>query len=348
MPSPHLLSRTKSALSAALWVMLSVLVAQAQTPPTQTTQTTPPKTPELAEASRLAAQVVEFYNQGRYDDALPLAKRSLEIREQALGPEHPLVGEALQNLASVQFGKKNFGAAQSLYKRALKIFEKAYGRDSIKLVAMLDNMGWLYVAQADVGGAEDAFLRSLALREKAFGPDADEVAQSTYMLAQLYEQLGRYDKAVGYYKRTIAIKEKRLGPNSEQLADYLDKSACALTENGQYKEAVETQGRAHDLRRQISGKSVQQVTGEVLQGKATSRMEPVYPLEAKRHRIAGSVMIEATVDETGHVVAAHALCGPPMLRDVSVEAARNWRFTPTTLNGKPVKVVGVITFNFRL
>jgi TonB family protein len=335
----------KRTLSAALSMMLIVLMAQAQTP---ATQTTPPKTPEIAEASRLAAQVVEFYNQGRYDDALPPAKRSLELREQALGPEHPLVGEALQNLASVQFGKKNFGAAQSLYKRALKIFEKAYGRDSVKLVALLDNMGWLYFAQADVGGAEDAFLRALALREKAFGSDADEVAQSTYMLAQLYEQLGRYDKAGDYYKRTVAIKEKTLGPNNEQLADYLDKSACVLSANGQHKEAMAMQSRAHDLRRQISGKPVQQVTGEVLQGKATSRMEPTYPLEAKRRHIAGSVMVEATVDETGHVVAARALCGPVMLRDASVEAARNWRFTPTTVNGAPVKVVGVITFNFRL
>jgi TonB family protein len=330
MPSPHLLFRMKSMLSAALLVMLSVLTAQAQTPATQTT----PKTPELVEASKLATQVVEFYNKGQYDDALPLAKRSLELREQALGPEHPLVGEALQNLASVQFGKKNFGAAQSLYKRALKIFEKAYGRDSVKLVAMLDNMGWLYFAQASTG--------------EAFGPDADEVAQSTYMLAQLYEQLGRYDKAGDYYKRTVAIKEKTLGPNSEQLADYLDKSACALSANGQHKEAMAMQSRAHDLRRQISGKPVQQVTGEVLQGKATSRMEPTYPLEAKRRHINGSVMVEATVDETGHVVAARALCGPAILRDASVEAARNWRFTPTTQNGVPVKVVGVITFNFRM
>jgi TonB family protein len=345
MPSLHLLSRMKRPLSAALSLMLIVLMAQAQTP---ATQTTPPKTPELAEASKLAAQVVEFYNKGRYDEALPLAKRSLEIREKALGPEHPLVGEALQNLASVQFGKKNYGEAQSLYKRALKIFEKAYGRDSIKLVAMLDNTGWLYVAQGNVGEAEDAFLRALALREKAFGPDGDEVTQSTYMLAQLYEQLGRYDKAVGYYKRTIAIKEKALGPNNEQLADYLDKSACALAATGQHKEAMETQSRAHDLRHQISAKLVKRVTGEVLQGKATSRFEPAYPLEAKQRRISGSVMVEATVDETGHVVAARALCGPPMLRDASVEAARQWRFTPTTVNGAPVKVVGVITFNFRL
>jgi tetratricopeptide (TPR) repeat protein len=174
MASPDHLSQIKSRLSAALLMILIALTAQAQTP---ATQTTPPKSPELVEASKLAAQVVELYNKGRYDDALPPARRSLEIREQALGPEHPLVGEALQNLASVQFGKKNFGAAQSLYKRALKIFEKAYGRDSVKLVAMLDNMGWLYFAQADVGGAEDAFLRALALREKAFGPDADELAQ---------------------------------------------------------------------------------------------------------------------------------------------------------------------------
>lgn len=59
-------------------------------------------------------------------------------------------------------------------------------------------------------------------------------------------------------------------------------------------------------------------------------------------------MVEATVDEAGHVIEARTLCGPSQLRDASIEAARNWRFTPTKLNGAPVKVVGVITFNCHL
>ena len=344
MPSRHLLFAIKGALSAAL-MMMCVLAAQAQTP---APQAAPPTSPELVEASKLAAQVVDLYSKGRYDDALPLARRALDLREKALGPDHPLVGEALYNLASLQLGKKNYDDAQSLYKRTLKIFEKAYGREDIKLATTLDNLGYLYVAASAMNQAEDAFLRALAIREKALGAEHDEVSESTYRLAQLYERLGRYGKAVDYYKRTLAIKEKSLGPASKELIPYLEKCACALSEDGQKEESARLHDRIQDIRYQGRPQAAQAVKGGVLQGRATNRAEPIYPMAARQKRITGSVTVEVTVDETGRVLSARALCGPPLLRATSVEAARNWRFTPTTVEGVPVKVIGTITFNFRM
>src|SRR5437868_4237636 len=129
MRSRQPLSRIQSALAVALLGMLSLSSARAQTPAPQAA----PQSPELAEAHKLAVQVVELHNKKRYDEALPLARRVLEIREHALGKEHLLVGEAAQNLAAVQTARKNYDEALSLYQRALKILEKAYGPDAIKL-----------------------------------------------------------------------------------------------------------------------------------------------------------------------------------------------------------------------
>jgi TonB family protein len=55
-----------------------------------------------------------------------------------------------------------------------------------------------------------------------------------------------------------------------------------------------------------------------------------------------------TVDETGKVISATASSGPPALRDAAVAAARQARFSPTKLSGAPVKVVGLINYNFTL
>jgi len=89
-------------------------------------------------------------------------------------------------------------------------------------------------------------------------------------------------------------------------------------------------------------------SGGVLQGSATTRVQPTYPSEALAHRIAGRVVVEVTLDVNGSVIAARALSGPDELRGSAVSAAREWKFHPTVLSGMPVEVIGTITFNFNL
>ena len=90
------------------------------------------------------------------------------------------------------------------------------------------------------------------------------------------------------------------------------------------------------------------VSGGVLNGKALSLPVPVYPQTAVRARTAGKVEVEVTVDENGKVISAQAVSGPSVLRDAAVDAARHARFSPTKLSGAPVKVVGLINYNFTL
>jgi len=90
------------------------------------------------------------------------------------------------------------------------------------------------------------------------------------------------------------------------------------------------------------------VSAGVLNGRALSLPVPSYPQLAVRARIIGKVEVEVTVDETGKVISATASSGPPALRDAAVAAARQARFSPTKLSGAPVKVVGLINYNFTL
>jgi TonB family protein len=85
-----------------------------------------------------------------------------------------------------------------------------------------------------------------------------------------------------------------------------------------------------------------------MQASAVSRVDPVYPPQAAAARVAGSVFVEVTVDESGTVTAARAVSGHPLLKDAAVEAARGWSFTPTVLQGKPVRVIGTLRFTFNL
>jgi protein TonB len=85
-----------------------------------------------------------------------------------------------------------------------------------------------------------------------------------------------------------------------------------------------------------------------MNGKATLLPKPVYSALAKATHAYGLVTVEILIDEFGKVISAHALNGHPLLLSDSVRAAYQARFNPTTLGGVPVKVSGVITYNFVL
>jgi Ca-activated chloride channel family protein len=88
------------------------------------------------------------------------------------------------------------------------------------------------------------------------------------------------------------------------------------------------------------------VSSGVLNGQAISLPAPAYPATAKAARASGMVSVRVTIDESGNVIAATAVSGSPLLQAAAVAAARQAKFTPTMLSGKPVKVSGAIVYNF--
>jgi TonB family protein len=90
------------------------------------------------------------------------------------------------------------------------------------------------------------------------------------------------------------------------------------------------------------------VPGGVLNGKALSKPSPAYPVKASNAHATGTVAVRVVVDESGKVVEAEAISGNMLLREAAVAAARQARFAPTHLAGEPVRVTGILTYNFTL
>jgi len=88
------------------------------------------------------------------------------------------------------------------------------------------------------------------------------------------------------------------------------------------------------------------ISGGILNGKAVSLPKPPYPDAARAVKASGAVGVKVLIDETGNVISAEAVSGHPLLRAASVQAALAAKFSPTQLSGQPVKVSGVITYNF--
>lgn len=94
------------------------------------------------------------------------------------------------------------------------------------------------------------------------------------------------------------------------------------------------------------GSGSRTVSGGVLNAKAISKPAPVYPPVAKAVKASGTVVVQVTVDESGQVISAKAVSGHPLLQAAATQAAYQAQFTPTKLNGQPVKVTGVLTYEF--
>lgn len=108
-----------------------------------------------------------------------------------------------------------------------------------------------------------------------------------------------------------------------------------------YKGSVNTSSGAAG--NTVPGKAL---SGGVLNGKATSLPKPPYPPAARAVRASGAVSIQVLIDTNGEVFSAKAVSGHPLLRPAATVVACAARFTPTFLEDKPVRVSGIITYNF--
>ncbi len=86
----------------------------------------------------------------------------------------------------------------------------------------------------------------------------------------------------------------------------------------------------------------------VITSQALTLPKPNYPPLAKQMGIQGMVSVQVLIDESGKVISAKAVGGSPFLTNEAQKAAMQARFSPTILNDQPVKVSGVITYNFLL
>ena len=191
----------------------------------------------VEEASKLDDQADALYEKGRYAEAEPLYKRSLAIREKALGPDHPDVAASLNNLALLYDQQGRHVDAEPLYKKALAIWEKALGSDHLDVATALNNLALLYDAQGRYAEAEPLYRRSLAIREKILAPDDPDITYPLNNLALLYKKQGRYADAEPLYKKALAIFEKTLGSEHPDVAAALNNLATLYDSEGRYADA---------------------------------------------------------------------------------------------------------------
>ncbi|HVF87015.1 MAG TPA: TonB family protein [Pyrinomonadaceae bacterium] len=206
--------------------------------------------------------------------------------------------------------------------------------------------------ESDFYKAQQCATRGMELVEQAISLNPQNPSAWSYKtnllreMAKFAEMEGNADQKAHYTKSADEAEASQTKLNRAGALSNQEEKAqlCAAAEsNTSPSESNEGNGaESASAGKEVIGR------GGVLNGKAISKPAPPYPAEAKEARASGTVTIAIVIDESGKVFSARPVGGHPLLWQASVNAACKAQFSPTTLSGQPVKVSGVITYNFVL
>ncbi|NER24952.1 MAG: tetratricopeptide repeat protein [Symploca sp. SIO1C2] len=216
----------------------SVLVAQSE---------------ELAEAERLNQQVIQLYQAGKYDEAIPLAEKALAILLRILGEEHPDVATSINNLAGLYESQGRYEEAEPFYLQALEMNKQLFGDEHPNVATSINNLAFLYRRQGRYEEAESLYRQALEMRKRLLGEEHLDVANSLNNLAFLYRIQGRYEEAEPFYRQALEMIKRLLGEEHPIVATILDNLAGLYESQGKYAEAEPLYHQALEMRKRLLG-----------------------------------------------------------------------------------------------
>jgi TonB family protein len=90
------------------------------------------------------------------------------------------------------------------------------------------------------------------------------------------------------------------------------------------------------------------VGGDVKPARLIFSVPPTYPMLAKSQHVSGNVLVDALIDPTGRVTSMNIVSGPTLLHQAAMDALKQWKYQPASLDGKPVPMHLTVTIRFRL
>ena len=87
---------------------------------------------------------------------------------------------------------------------------------------------------------------------------------------------------------------------------------------------------------------------KVSNGLLVSSVDPLYPPDANRTHVTGTVVLQALIGKDGHIEKLRPISGPDELMSAAIAAVKQWVYRPFVIQGKAVEVDTQLTFNFKL
>jgi Tfp pilus assembly protein PilF len=189
-------------------------------------------------------QLASLYNQsGRYNEAEPLYRQSLQLWLKLRGRHDPHVIAAMSNLASVHLGQARLEEAQLGLRKVLEL-QQSLSETGPEHAVVLNNLALVYLERGKPASAEAVLQRAIRTLEDALGPDHPKTIETLENLATVALVQGHSVQAEEIQQRLVAQRERMLGPTHPLTAGSLEKLAQIYQKQRRHGEAEALYRRA--------------------------------------------------------------------------------------------------------
>ncbi|TAK61919.1 MAG: TonB family protein [Bacteroidetes bacterium] len=326
----------------------------------------------------------EELKKSRYNDALSLYKKALEIKEDTLAENYILLAlwmkndtaavrilaDSLRKKLPAYHGAKYYRASliseaasknmdEQNYAQAIELYKQANEIDT-DTTALSMRLASCYERMNDTGRAMYYYMSALS--------DSKSFAAASRGLARMYSKERQIEKAIECLQQALNIDANSIRIWSE-LAELYKKAG----KTDEYSECVKIKTKLNDpsLKEDsaqwkhnyelIDRVVLPWLTGNPfaldesnesvvrIQPIPTKQIPPEYPEQAKNSRVQGMVWVKCLIRKNGDVEEVEIMkSDSDMLNDVALSAAKQWKFQPAVMDGRPVAVWGAIPFRFSL
>jgi serine/threonine protein kinase/Tfp pilus assembly protein PilF len=191
----------------------------------------------LVEADVRLAVGSTYWRLGLHDKAQPHLERSLALRRERLGPDHPDTLAVLGTLAVLFHSQGKLAEAEQAYRQSLEAFLRVSGPDHLDTLATVGNLARVLQDQGKLKEAERLYLQNLDAYRRLEGPNHPDTLLAVNNLAALFQDEGKMAEAERLFRQNLESYRRQLGPDHPDALKALHNLASFLQDQGKLAEA---------------------------------------------------------------------------------------------------------------
>jgi tetratricopeptide (TPR) repeat protein len=176
---------------------------------------------------------------GNYDNALMFCQKSLVIRLNLLGEDHPDLAELYYYLGEIYHFKGDFEKVLDFYNKSLDISLKTIGEENRLVADLYDNIGSFYFVNGKYDKSLEFYNKAIDIRIKIFGKIHPDVALSFNNIGTRWHEKGDFDKAQDFYHKSLSIYSKTVGEDNPHIANSYKNIGLIWGDNGDFEKSLD-------------------------------------------------------------------------------------------------------------
>ncbi|CAF1226146.1 unnamed protein product [Adineta steineri] len=188
--------------------------------------------------------------QGKYEEALTLYKKSLAMYQKTLPPNHLNLASSYNNIGNVHYIMGNYPKALSSHEKAIEIRQQSLPSNHPDLAKSYGNIGLVYADMGNYPKALSSHEKALEIHQQYLPSNHPDLAKSYNNIGLVHYNMGDYPKALSSHEKALEIRQQSLPPHHPELAKSYNNIGLVHYNMGDYPKALSSHEKALEIRQQ--------------------------------------------------------------------------------------------------